>query len=289
MHPQSTSDVHRELQRHGNIKPSGRRREFRPPINSQRVAIAIDVQNLYYGAKDFSWHKEADAAGISADVASRMLRRVRGDGQIDPDKFASEFGIKREQAYKIMGSRFAKVAMERVIERALNGRQLVRAIAYIADKEGNNQSKFIGIMKRFGCDIRQKRVAEYDNGHFKCNWDVEIAVDAMAIAPKIDVFILVSGDGDFSYLLQAMKLSGVRTEVMSFRINTSGALVAEADRYFGMRQDMLLLERKQRSDGNGGMPREKRRDDIGNRRPEPEPEPESPTDDYYEPPDYPDE
>jgi uncharacterized LabA/DUF88 family protein len=241
MHPQSTSDVHRELQRHGNLKPGAKKREFRPPTSTQRVAIAIDVQNLYYGAKDFS------------------------------------------------GSRSAKVAYEKFIERALGGRPLVRAVAYIADKEGNNQEKFIGIMRRLGCDIRQKQVAEYEGGHSKCNWDVEIAVDAMAIASKVDVFILASGDGDFSYLLHAMKILGVRTEVMSFRINTSGALMAEADRYYDMRQDMLLMDRRSRPDnGNGGIPQEnkppKRRDE-GNKKPEPEPE----SDDFYEPPSYDDE
>lgn len=44
----------------------------------------------------------------------------------------------------------------------------------------------------------------------KANMDIELAVDAMELAGKIDEMILVSGDGDFRSLVEAMQRRGVR-------------------------------------------------------------------------------
>ena len=49
----------------------------------------------------------------------------------------------------------------------------------------------------------------------KGNMDVEIAVDAMELSNKIDEMILVSGDGDFRSLVEAMQRRGVRVTVIS--------------------------------------------------------------------------
>lgn len=49
----------------------------------------------------------------------------------------------------------------------------------------------------------------------KANMDIELAVDAMELAGKIDEMILVSGDGDFRSLVEAMQRRGVRLTVVS--------------------------------------------------------------------------
>ena len=43
-----------------------------------------------------------------------------------------------------------------------------------------------------------------------------LCMDAVRMLPKIDVLVLVSGDGDFSDLLDFAKSQGVRTEVIAF-------------------------------------------------------------------------
>ena len=134
--------------------PHTPRKMTKKPVVDQRVAIAIDVQNLYYGARDL-------------------------------------FGT--------------KIAYEKFMNKILRGRKLSRSIAYIASREGNNQDSFIKLLQGIGCDTKQKDVVER-SGSMKCNWDVEIAVDALAMASKIDVFVLASGDGDFTYLLKALLL-----------------------------------------------------------------------------------
>jgi len=50
---------------------------------------------------------------------------------------------------------------------------------------------------------------------FKTDMDVELVVDAMALAPFVDEIILFSGDGDFRSLVAAVQRRGVRVTVVS--------------------------------------------------------------------------
>ena len=56
--------------------------------------------------------------------------------------------------------------------------------------------------------------------------DIELAVDAMEIAPHIDQMVLFSGDGDFRSLVQAMQRRGVRVVVVS-SMSTQPPMVAQ--------------------------------------------------------------
>ena len=49
----------------------------------------------------------------------------------------------------------------------------------------------------------------------KGNMDIEIAVDMLELAPRIDHAILFSGDGDFRRLVQAVQAKGMRVTVVS--------------------------------------------------------------------------
>jgi uncharacterized LabA/DUF88 family protein len=49
----------------------------------------------------------------------------------------------------------------------------------------------------------------------KGNMDIEIAVDAMELAPYLDHIVLFSGDGDFRSLVEALQRRGVRITVVS--------------------------------------------------------------------------
>ena len=60
----------------------------------------------------------------------------------------------------------------------------------------------------------------------KGNMDVELAVDAMEIAPHIDQMVLFSGDGDFRSLVEAMQRRGVRVVVVS-TISTQPPMAAQ--------------------------------------------------------------
>ena len=60
----------------------------------------------------------------------------------------------------------------------------------------------------------------------KGNMDIELAVDAMELAPHIDHMVLFSGDGDFRSLVEAVQRRGVRVTVIS-TISTQPPMVAD--------------------------------------------------------------
>lgn len=49
----------------------------------------------------------------------------------------------------------------------------------------------------------------------KGNMDIELAVDAMELAPRVDHIVLFSGDGDFRSLVESLQRQGVRVSVVS--------------------------------------------------------------------------
>lgn len=60
----------------------------------------------------------------------------------------------------------------------------------------------------------------------KSNMDIEVAVDMLEIADRVDHIILLSGDGDFRRLLESVQRRGVRVSVVS-SIKTQPAMIAD--------------------------------------------------------------
>jgi uncharacterized LabA/DUF88 family protein len=78
----------------------------------------------------------------------------------------------------------------------------------------------------------------------KGNMDIELAVDAMEIAPHIDQMVLFSGDGDFTRLVEAVQRRGVRVVVVS-TISTQPPMVAdELRRQADQFVDILEMQNK---------------------------------------------
>ena len=61
---------------------------------------------------------------------------------------------------------------------------------------------------------------------YKGNMDVEITVDVMEISARVDHVVLISGDGDFRRLVEAVQRRGVRVTVVS-TIRTQPPMVAD--------------------------------------------------------------
>src|SRR6202161_4327636 len=60
----------------------------------------------------------------------------------------------------------------------------------------------------------------------KGNMDIELAVNAMDMAPHLDLMVLFSGDGDFRSLVESVQRKGVRVAVVS-TISTQPPMVAD--------------------------------------------------------------
>jgi uncharacterized LabA/DUF88 family protein len=89
-------------------------------------------------------------------------------------------------------------------------------------------------MRRNGYRVIAKDLIQLPDGSKKANLDVEIAVDMIALVGCYDTAILVSGDGDLAYAVDAVSYRGVRVEVVSLRSMTSDSLINVADRYIDL-------------------------------------------------------
>ncbi len=99
---------------------------------------------------------------------------------------------------------------------------LLRAFYYttiIEDVDSSSLRPLTDWLDYNGYTVVTKVVKEFvdDFGRRKVrgNMDIELAVDAMELAGKIDQMILFSGDGDFRTLIEAMQRRGVRVSVVS--------------------------------------------------------------------------
>lgn len=120
----------------------------------------------------------------------------------------------------------------RLLELTVSGRDLIRASAYTGvDPENPNQRKFIDFLRSNGYKVICKDIHKYEGGRIKANLDIEIAVDIMLLSENLDVVVLVSGDGDFVRLVEAIQMKGVRCEVIGFGISTSNELIEAADHF----------------------------------------------------------
>ena len=117
-----------------------------------------------------------------------------------------------------------------LLKSATANRDFVRAYAYTGlDPENENQRQFHAFLARSGYKVVSKDIRKYGDGRMKANLDIELVVDMMRLAEKLDIAVVVSGDGDFAPAIAAVQQKGVRVEVISFRGNTSSDLIDVAD------------------------------------------------------------
>lgn len=130
-----------------------------------------------------------------------------------------------------------KVNFGGLVEEAVAGRKLIRAIAYVISTKGEEEKPFFEALQKVGIELRQKELIEFFSGAKKADWDVGLAVDVMRMLDMLDVVVLVSGDGDFVPLVEYAKSRGRIVEVMAFRETTSGKLAEAADAYVNLSED----------------------------------------------------
>jgi hypothetical protein len=103
-------------------------------------------------------------------------------------------------------------------------------------------------MRRNGFRVIQKELKTFYDGTRKANLDVEIAVDMLSLAGRYDTAVLVSGDEDFVYAVNAVAYKGCRVEVAGFRSNTAPKLIDVADFFIDL-GDIADKVRKEVSHG----------------------------------------
>lgn len=127
------------------------------------------------------------------------------------------------------------VDMGRLLDLLSEGRDLVRATAYapVSDNpaEPVQQQKFVAPFVKYAYRIVTKPLKRFQDGSIKGNFDVEMALDMVAMADRLDVACIVSGDADFAKAVEMMQERGVRVEVVAFAGSTSIEIRALADAF----------------------------------------------------------
>jgi uncharacterized LabA/DUF88 family protein len=146
----------------------------------QRVGVFVDVQNLYYSARNI---------------------------------------------YQ------SRVKFNEVLDAAVAGRKLIRAIAYCVKADMPEEHTFFEALEKSGFEVKMKELQTFAGGHQKGDWDVGIAMDIIKLMNKLDVVVLASGDGDYVPLLEYLQMSGQFTETLAFGKSCSGKIKELTD-YF---------------------------------------------------------
>ncbi len=162
---------------------------------NQRIGVFVDVQNMYYSAKNL--HK-------------------------------------------------AKANFRTILKDAVADRKIIRAIAYVIRADVKDEKTFYDALEEMGFEVKSKDLQVFFGGAKKGDWDVGIAMDVMRLAPKLDTVVLVSGDGDFSDLLEHAKSLGCRTEVLAFGKTTSHKLIEVADLFIDLDKNKEYLLKKKK-------------------------------------------
>lgn len=144
----------------------------------QRVGVFVDVQNMYYSAKNL---------------------------------------------YQ------AKVDFGKVLSSGVAGRRLIRAFAYVIKADVGAEKEFFEALGKIGFEVREKELQIFYGGTKKGDWDVGLCMDVVRMLPKIDVMVLVSGDGDYTDLVEYARSQGVKAEIIAFGKTGSSKLFEVAD------------------------------------------------------------
>ena len=163
-------------------------------LKDQRVGVFVDVQNMYYSAKNL---------------------------------------------YD------AKVNFKKILDEAVSGRKLIRANAYVVKGPNSDEDNFFTALQKIGFDVKTKDLQVFLGGAKKGDWDVGICMDAIRMSSKLDVLVLVSGDGDFAPLINYIKYSqGCSVEVMAFGKTASSKLKEEADLFVDLTENNKFFIKK---------------------------------------------
>ena len=137
---------------------------------------------------------------------------------------------------------------------------LLRAFYYTAlieDQEYSPIRPLVDWLDYNGYKMITKPTKEFTDAtgrrKIKGNMDIELAIDMMELAEKLDHIVLFSGDGDFRRLVEAVQRKGVRVTIIS-TVRTSPPMIADelrrqADNFVDLVDIQDLIQRQPLPEG----------------------------------------
>ena len=118
---------------------------------------------------------------------------------------------------------------------------IVIANAYAIARDDDGQHRFQKALKSIGYTVKLKPFIQRQDGSAKGDWDVGITLDMIDSAPNVERVILLSGDGDFSLLLDKLgEKYNVETHVYGVPSLTARSLINSSDVYIEINEGLLL-------------------------------------------------
>lgn len=131
-----------------------------------------------------------------------------------------------------------KANFKAILDEAVSGRKLIRAIAYGIKTVEGQEEKFFDALVKHGYEVKTKDLQIFPGGVKKGDWDVGIAVDAIKLSKNLDAIILISGDGDYVPLVEYIQsTTGSRVEAMAFAESASAKLVDKVDDFVNLSEN----------------------------------------------------
>lgn len=226
-------------------KPSGRRgsrrgsQETQPADPTEKMLALLERQTALLEQQG----KTIERLAESQSLLTETLLGQRGEDAIPARiEVLPRLAIFVDVPNILYGAESSGVRLNwgKVADFLSHGRTLVRAIAYapISDDPTarTENERFVVPFLDHGYRIATKPLKRFTGGSVKANFDVELAIDVLTMSDRVDVIVLVSGDGDFRRLVEIVGARGVRVEVMAFGKSTSSDLRQVADRYIDIAQ-----------------------------------------------------
>jgi uncharacterized LabA/DUF88 family protein len=133
-----------------------------------------------------------------------------------------------------------RVDYRQLRETVAQGRPVARALAYVLRAEDLDVSAFLDALRAADFELRTKVAWRTAEGQSRADWRVGLALEAAALAARVDVIALVTGDGGYADLGAFLRARGVRLEIHAIDGSISGALAESADEVFALGAEVLL-------------------------------------------------
>ena len=179
---------------------------------------------------------QKNIAALQANARARLDRRTA----IPPSELRVGIFVDVQNIFYAAKPFNARLDFEKLMELSVGKRRLIRAIAYVVQSPDVDQSNFISMLQQKSYEVKRKDLRQRSDGSAKGDWDMGMAIDIMRFVDKLDVVVLVSGDGDFVPLVDLVKTLGPRVEVISFTYNTARDLINSADEHIPIEEALLL-------------------------------------------------
>ena len=114
-------------------------------------------------------------------------------------------------------------------------------VAYTVTNPKQKHHAFYAALKKYGYAVKE-RFLKYDKSQkpTRTDWDVGITIDALDKIDSYDLFVLVSGDGDFSLLLEHLSQKKKKTMVLSFAQSAAKSLYAASDTFIPLSRSVTF-------------------------------------------------